>query len=278
VIALLRTEFVKATRRTRTLIVFALLVGLPILIVLAIHSHGAERGGEEGPGLFRLARQSGLLIPAAVLSVTSGFLLVVIAGTFAGDSVAGDSAWGNLRYLLMRPVPRGRLLVAKAIVAAVLIWLSTFLVVAAALVVGVIMFGAHPVSFPGFAFGPSVALFQLSKSTILWRLLLATTYVSFGFTALLALGLLFSVLTDTAASAILGTAGIYIVSEILDGIPQLGRIRYLFPTHYLDAWEPLFVNNRYPHDMLAGIAVQLGYLIVFGTAALVYFKRKDIRS
>ena len=37
-------------------------------------------------------------------------------------------------------------------------------------------------------------------------------------------------------------------------------------------------DNRYPHDMLAGIAVQLGYLVVFGAAALVYFKRKDIRS
>jgi ABC-2 type transport system permease protein len=277
VIALLRTEFVKATRRIRTLVVFVLLVGLPILIVLAIHAHGAERG-DDGPGLFRLARQSGLLIPAAVLSVTSGFLLVVIAGTFAGDSVAGDSAWGNLRYVLMRPAPRGRLLAAKAIVAAMLIWLSTFLVVIAAMVVGVIMFGAHPVSFPGFAFLHGVEVFQLSESTIVWRVFVATTYVSFGFTALLALGLLFSVLTDTAASAILATAGIYIVSEILDGIPQLGRVRYLFPTHYLEAWEPMFVNNRYPHDMVAGIAVQLGYLVVFGTAALVYFKRKDIRS
>jgi len=278
VIALLRTEFVKATRRIRTLVVFALLVGLPLLIVLAIHSHNPGRGPDEGPGLFRLARQSGLLIPAAVLSVTSGFLLVVIAGTFAGDSVAGDSAWGNLRYLLMRPVPRGRLLVAKAIVAAVLIWLSTFLVVGAALVIGVIMFGAHPVTFPGLAFLRGVEVFQLSESTIIWRVFVATSYVAFGFSALLALGLLFSVLTDMAASAILATAGIYIVSEILDGIPQLGRIRYLFPTHYLDSWEPMFVNNRYPHDMLAGIAVQVGYLAVFGTAALVYFRRKDIRS
>jgi ABC-2 type transport system permease protein len=278
VIALLRTEFTKATRRIRTLVVFALLVGLPLLIVLAIHSHNPGPRADEGPGLFRLARQSGLLIPAAVLSVTSGFLLVVIAGTFAGDSVAGDSAWGNLRYLLMRPVPRGRLLVAKSIVAGLLIWLSTFLVVVAALIAGVILFGAHPVSFPGVEFLRGVEVFRLSESTIVWRVLIATSYVSFGFSALLAMGVLFSVLTDTAASAILATAGIYIVSEILDGIPQLGRIRYLFPTHYLDSWEPMFVNNRYPHDMIAGLAVQVGYLVVFGTAALIYFKRKDIRS
>jgi ABC-2 type transport system permease protein len=279
-IALLRTEFTKATRRTRTLIVAAALVGLPILIVLAVHSHNPGPGADEGPGIFRLARQSGLLIPAAVLSVTSGFLLVVIAGTFAGDSVAGDSSWGNLRYLLMRPVPRGRLLVAKSIVAGVLIWVSTFLLILAALGVGVILFGAHSVSFPPpeFALFRGPDAFHLSEATILLRVLVATTYVCFGFSALLAIGVFFSVLTDNAASAILATVFTYIVSEILDGLTQLGRIRYLFPTHYLQSWEPMFLNNRYPHDMLAGIAVQLGYLVVFGTLAIVYFKRKDIRS
>lgn len=70
--------------------------------------------------MFRLASQSGLLVPAAVLSATSGLLLIIIAGTFAGDSVASDASWGNLRYLLMRPVSRMRLLLAKTLVAGVL--------------------------------------------------------------------------------------------------------------------------------------------------------------
>src|SRR5207249_8747046 len=128
-----------------------LLVGLPTLIVVAINSRGHRGDGDQGEGLFRLAQQSGFLVPAAVLSAMSGFLLVVIAGTFAGDSVAGDAAWGNLRYLLMRPVARGRLLVAKATVAYVLIWLATVLVVLAALVAGVLVFGSHAVSVPNFA-------------------------------------------------------------------------------------------------------------------------------
>ena len=149
-IALVRTEFTKAAQRTRSLVIIALLVGLPTLIVVAIHARGnrVDRG-DNGEGLFRLARQSGLLVPAAVLSVMSGFLLVVIAGTFAGDSVAGDAAWGNLRYLLMRPVSRVRLLVAKAFVAGVLIWAATILVVIAALVAGLVLFGAHTVTVPG---------------------------------------------------------------------------------------------------------------------------------
>ena len=108
--------------------------------------------------------RAGCSIPAAVLSAMSGFLLVVVAGTFAGDSVASDAAWGNLRYLLMRPVPRGRLLVAKAFVAGVLIWICTILVALAALVAGVILFGSHAVTVPSL---PGVVNgFELSTSTL----------------------------------------------------------------------------------------------------------------
>jgi ABC-2 type transport system permease protein len=282
VIALIRTELFKAACRMRTLVIAGLLVGLPALIVFAIKAHGRGRTiDDNGVGLFRLAQLSGYLVPAAVLSVMSGFLLVVIAGMFAGDSVAGDSAWGNLRYLLMRPVPRGRLLVAKAIVAGMLIWASTILVAATALVGGIVVFGGKALTVPGFgpfATGSLSTGFHLGQGALLLRLGIATAYVAFGFTALLALGTFFSILTDNAASAIGATVGVYIVSEILDGITQLGRIRYFFPTHYMDVWDLMFTDNRYSHDMITGVVVQVVYFVVFGTLALVWFRRKDIKS
>jgi ABC-2 type transport system permease protein len=281
VIALVRTELTKAARRTRTLVIALLLVGLPTLIVVAIHSRGNRPERDNGEGLFLLARQSGLLIPAAVLSAMSGFLLIVIAGTFAGDSVAGDAAWGNLRYLLMRPVARGRLLLAKAFVAGVLIWTATILVALAGLLAGVLLFGSHPVTVPGIGDlgrGNLFGGFQLDTGALLVRTAVATGYVAFGFTALLALGTFFSTLTDTAASAIGATIGVYIVSEILDAITQLGRVRYAFPTHYLQSWTSMFIENRFSHDMIAGIVVQVAYLVAFGGAAIIWFRRKDIRS
>lgn len=281
-IALVRTEFTKAARRTRTLVIVLLLVGLPTLIVVAIHARGNRVArGDAGEGLFRLAQQSGLLVPAAVLSAMSGFLLVVISGTLAGDAVSGDAAWGNLRYLLMRPVSRGRLLVAKAVVAALLIWAATFLVAVAGLVAGVILFGAHSVTVPGIgnlASGSLLHSFTLDSTELLVRVAIATGYVAFGFTALLAVGILFSTLTDTSTSAIGATIGVYIVSEILDGISQLGTVRYGFPTHYLSAWQSMFTDNTFSTDMLTGIVVQVAYLAVLGTAALLWFQRKDIRS
>jgi len=282
VIALVRTEFTKAAKRTRSLVIVLLLVGLPTLIVFAIHARGnrVDRG-DNGEGLFRLAQQSGLLIPAAVLSAMSGFLLVVIAGTLAGDSVSGDASWGNLRYLLMRPVSRARLLVAKAVVAGALIWAATVLIMIAALVAGVLLFGAHAVTVPAtgsLTAGQLFGTFQLDTGALLLRVLLATGYVAFGYTALLAVGTLLSTATDAPTSAIGATIAVYIVSEILDGITQLGSIRYAFPTHYLSAWQSMFTDNTYSHDMIVGIVVQLAYLAVFGTAAVLWFRRKDIRS
>jgi len=214
--------------------------------------------------------------PAAVLSAMSGFLLVVVAGTFAGDSVASDATWGNLRYLLMRPVPRGRLLAAKAIVAGILIWTCTVVVALAALVAGVLLFGSHSVvvpTLPGLSDG-----FVLSTATLLGRVAIATVYVAFGYTALLAIGTLFTTLTDTATAAVGATIGVYIVSEILDGISQLGTIRYAFPTHYMGAWQSMFTDNQYSSDMIVGIVVQLAYLVVFGVAAVIRFRTMDIRS
>jgi ABC-2 type transport system permease protein len=277
-IALVRTELTKAVRRTRTYVIWLGLVALPTLIVVAIHARGDRRGPRDaGEGLFRLARNSGLLVPAAVLSVMSAFLLVVVAGTFAGDSVASDAAWGNLRYLLMRPVSRGRLLVAKAFVAGVLIWVCTVLIALTALVGGLVLFGSHPVTVPTITSG-LLGAFQLSTRVLLERSVIATAYVAFGYTALLGFGTLFSTLTDSAAGAVGATIGVYITSEILDGIPQLGVVRYGFPTHYLDAWTPMFTQNRYSHDMIAGIVVQVAYFVVLMVAAVVWFRRKDIRS
>lgn len=279
-ISLISTEFTKAAWRTRSLIVALVLIALPTAIAIAV-STGSAGGEDRGQDvLFSLAEQSGLLVPVALLNAMGGFFLIIIAGTFVGDSVAGDAAWGNLRYVLMRPVGRARLLLAKALVADVLIWAATFLLVLASLVAGLLLFGADGVTVPAHPdmAGGVIGAFDLTAGDLVVRLAVATAYVAFGFTALLAIGTLLSTMTDTAAGAISATVGIYIVMMILDGISALGRIRNLLPTHYLTSWSTMFTEDEFSRDMVTGVIVQLAYLAVFGAAALVWFHRKDIRS
>lgn len=277
-IALLRTELIKAVRRTRTLVILAALIGLPIVISLAVNAR-SDRRPDRGEGLFRLASQSGLVVPAAILMMTSAFLLVIIAGTVVGDAVAGDAATGNLRYLLLRPVSRTRLLIAKAAVSTLLVWVATAVVALTGLVAGVVLFGWHGISVPFSVSGGGVgAGFDLTAGQLLARVAFGTAYVAFGFTALVAIGTFFSTLTDGASGAIAATVGVYIVSEILDAITDLGSLRYGLPTHYRTAWVDSITANSFSGDLTAGVIVQVVYAAVFFAAAIVWFRRKDIRS
>jgi len=52
----------------------------------------------------------------------------------------------------------------------------------------------------------------------------------------------------------------------------------VFPTHYLDAWQHLFLHGTADADMARGALLQIPYLIVFYSVAWWWFGRKDILS
>ena len=132
---LVRTEAVKQLRRPRTWVALAFVVLVPVIITVALKTNPPDlRGdgnggpdGREGARFFLLATQTGLMVPVAALRVMSEFFLVVILCLFAGDAIASEGGWGNLRFLLTRPIGRGRLLAAKLTVAALFGLLATVL-------------------------------------------------------------------------------------------------------------------------------------------------------
>jgi ABC-type transport system involved in multi-copper enzyme maturation permease subunit len=145
-VAVIRTELYKSTRRLRTYVAYAIVCLIPIIITVAIKANPPGPPGDGGFLLF-LGSQSGLLIPAVALRFTSEFLLVIMVALFAGEAIAGEATWGNLRYLLMRPIPRGRLFTSKLIVATLCGWFAVLLVVIVGLIAGGIAFGLEPIGF-----------------------------------------------------------------------------------------------------------------------------------
>ena len=57
--------------------------------------------------------------------------------------MSGEATWGTLRYLLVRPVSRARLVLAKLTVAYALTLIAILTIVGAGLVAGTIAFGWH---------------------------------------------------------------------------------------------------------------------------------------
>jgi ABC-2 type transport system permease protein len=270
-LAAIRTEMVKSLRRPRTYVAYGILVLIPIVMAIAIDLNPPSVTGDGR--LLYLASQTGLLLPGFALRVTSAFMLVIVVALFGGDAIAGEASWGNLRYLLMRPVKRGRLVVSKFVVAVFCAWVAVVLVVVTALAVGSIVFGTAPIP-------PILSFFTNGQSTgdILFHLLVSTGYVAWSLTGVVAFSFMVSCMTDAPFGAIFAGVGLYFTSLILDSISSLGSIRYGMPTHYFDTWTDLLTRGEWHADLWRGVVLQFAYIAVFFLFGWWWFRRKDIKS
>jgi len=264
---MIRVEMRKQTFRSRTYIALGLMAGLPILLTLIIKFGSRHHNDRD---FFALASHSGINMPLAALAAASSFLLVVIVSLFAGGAVSEEANWGSLRYLLLSPVQRGRVLSSKLAVAGILATLATVLVTISGLAAGTLAFGWHPVASPdGVVFSQWTAVGKLAVSTV---------YVAWCMAGIVSLAFMISTMTNAPMGAVAGSVGLSIVSQILDAISSLGSLRTLLITHYWHAWEGLFANPTTSSDVLKGVLLQVPYVVVFLVLAWWWFDRRDILS
>jgi ABC-2 type transport system permease protein len=262
-------ELRKQAFRLRTYIGLGIMVLVPVIFTLAFRFGGPPRD-QRDQSFFLVARHSGINMPLAALTAMSGFLLPVVVSLFLGEAVSGEANWGTLRYLLLRPINRGRFLGTKLSVGALLCLVATVVIVLTGLVAGTAAFGWHPV------LGPSGAIF--SQGDAMGRLALSTVYVAWSMSGVAAFAFMLSTMTDSAVGAVAGGVGLAIVSEILDGISALGGIRSWLPSHYWQAWNGLFAQPTQTADMVRGMLLQIPYVVIFCAIASWWFARKDVLS
>ena len=282
---MIAVEVVRQVRRRRTLLCFLFLVGLPVIAALANRSRNPSRTAEVGTrALFEVSTASGLNHALAALAFMSPFFLVIVVSFFAGDSVSGEASWGTLRYLLIRPVSRGRLLASKLAVVFGLALAATLAIALSGLVSGTAAFGWDGVVTP---FGPT-----MSVGESLLRLGFAVLAITWSLAGVISFAFLLSVVTDSPGAAITGGFGLMIVSTILDGLSSLDYLHPGLPTHYWGAWSRLFLElppsaapifgGSLPDTSLRPMAqdalVQLVYGVAFVAAAAWWFRRKDVLS
>src|SRR5919201_3188829 len=197
-----RLELAKASRRLRTWLLAALAAAVAALpgVVLASSS-----GWGGGPPFLALVRRNGLLEPLTAIALIQPFFLPLAVGLLAGDAVAGEASAGTLRYLMLRPVGRAQLVLAKfgAVVALVAAGVALVLLVGGG--IGAAVFGLGPV--------PSLSGTVLEAGPALARILAAAAYVVCGMAGLAAVGLFVSTLTDSGPGATVATVAFVIVSQ-----------------------------------------------------------------
>ncbi len=267
-----RVEFSKQIFRLRTYLALGLMALIPTIMTVAFKVTGGPNNPRDRD-LFALATRSGLNLPLAALAAMSSFLLPIVVLIFAASTVSEESSWGTVRYLLVRPVTRSRLLASKLTVSATMAVMAAILITLTGTIEGVIAFGWHPVlNFSG------LSILSFAPGDALLRIIGGTFYVAWQMSGLLAFGFMLSTMTDAALGGIAAGMGFIIVSSILDAIPPIGRLRTLLPTHYLHAWETLFAQPVNTDHIVRGILLQVPYVFVFLGLAWWWFHRKDITA
>lgn len=264
---MLRAETAALLRRARSRALFVLLFAFPVFLAIAVSISGGPPNGA-GPTFLDRASHSGVFTALAGLVVMMPFFIPLSVSIVAGDAIAGEASMGTLRYLLVRPSGRGRLLAVKAVVVAGFCLAAALIVVVAGLLAGVVL----------FAHGPVVTL---SGTTIpfldgVGRALLSAVVVGASMWGLAAIGLFISTVTDVPIAAMAITLGIVIFSAILDSISQVDFLHPWLLTNYWTAFTDLARDPMRWHLVWKDIVLQVGYMAVFGAGAWARMVTRDV--
>nr|WP_232331336.1 ABC transporter permease [Agromyces laixinhei] len=268
-LSLLGSELLTLFRRRRTWALLGALALIPILIGVAIRVAGDSPSGR-GPAFLDQITNNGLFVGVTAMLVATPLFLPLTIGVVAGDTIAGEASHGTLRYLLIAPAGRIRLLVVKYLTAAAFCAAGALTVVVAGTVVGWALFPIGPVTLLS---GTSV-----SVGEALLRFLAIAVYVTVSLLGMSAIGLFLSTLTTVPVGAMAATAILAVVSQILDALPQLEALHPWLFTHYWLGFGDLLRDPIVWSSFADNALLQAGYLVVFGSLAVGRFLTKDVLS
>jgi ABC-2 type transport system permease protein len=265
--ALLGSELSVLFRRRRTLAMLGALAAVPILIAVAVRIRSGSGGG---PAFIDQITHNGLFVVAAGLTVCVPLFLPLTVGVVAGDTIAGEASAGTLRYLLIAPAGRIRLLVVKYLGAAAFCLAATLVVAVAGAIIGAALFPIGPVTLlSGDSIGAGQALV---------RTLLVAGYITLSLLGLSAIGLFLSTLTDVPVGAMAATIVLSVVSQVLDSLPQVDWIHPWLFSHYWLGFGDLIRDPISWTTFGQNALLQAGYLVVFAALAYGRFSSKDVLS
>ena len=257
------------TRRRTWAMLFAIAL-IPILLAVAVRLSSEELAPGEGPPFLAQVTQNGLFTGFTAMLLAIPLFLPLTVAVVSGDTIAGEAGLGTLRYLLIAPVGRLRLLVVKYLSSLIFILAGTLTLMLAGAGIGAILFPVGPVTLLS---GDTISMLEAFG-----RMGLVALYTTISMSGMAALGLFISTLTTVPVGAMTATLVMSGVSNILGNIPQLEWMHaWLFTYYWLDFADLMRVPIEWS-SMLSNIVLQIGWIAVFFSLAYGRFTTKDILS
>ncbi|HWM04902.1 MAG TPA: ABC transporter permease subunit [Actinophytocola sp.] len=268
---LLRSELRFMLRRPRTMIALGLVALVPVVagigIAVAATSATPNDQGPSVAGIAAILASNGLVLPVFVLLLTMAMLLPMLGAMWAADSIAGESATGGLRNLLLAPVSRPRLLAVKAFGVATMTLLAVTLMAVVGVLAGLTILGGD-------------GMLTLSGSTLpfgaaLGRIALLTVLVTIQVWAVAAIALAISSCTDHPLIVLATSLGGIIMFTVLGAIDSLS---WLHPALITDGWQALadVARDPMPTDAITeGLLRAACYILIGYSLALARMVTRD---
>ncbi len=277
---MIRVELAKLFRRPRTYVIAGLLCALPLIVAIFLATTRIPPPPGQGGAFLSAVLSNGALYPAAAMALVLPVFLPVSVAVLAGDAVAGEAQAGTLRYLLIRPVRRTRLLVAKLLSLIVFVLFAIGSVLVTSYLTGLLLFGVDT-SAAGVTLPPDVTSLSgvtITPAGLALRLLGTVAYIVISMLGVAAIALFLSTVTDSALGAAMGALAVLVTSQVLVTLDAAAAIRPYLPTRYWLAWVDFFRDPVLWRDIERGAGIQLVYLAVLLGAAWANFLTKDVAN
>ena len=264
----LRSELKIIFGRRRNIAGMGVLAVVPVILAVAVRVSAPGQG--DGPPFVSSITGNGLFVAFAALALELPLFLPLAVSAISGDAVAGEANLGTLRYLLAIPAGRTRLLVIKYAAIVIFALAATFLVALVGVIMGLALFGGGDMTL--------LSGTQTSLGDGLWRLVLSSLYLAVQFSALGAIGLFVSTLTEQPIGATIAIVLVNVFMFILDSISQLAWLHPWLLTHWWTAFGDLLRDPIATESIERGLITALVYASVFWLAAWARLSTKDISS
>jgi ABC-2 type transport system permease protein len=264
---LLRSELRWIFRRPRTLIALGLLALVPIAVAVGVAVSGSPSTAGGPGGLFAQLVGNGLALPVIALALTMQLLLPLVGSMSAADAIAGESAHGTLRGLLIAPVGRIRLFWVKASGVLAVVFAAVLVIAVVGLIAGLVLLGSdNLLTISGTHIGVGAALGRVG---------LAVLWVTVQMFAVAAVALAISACTQHPLVVMAATLAGVVVCAVLQSISVLD---WLAPYLLTDSWMSVIDLLRDPvpaSTLWEGLARAACYLVIGLSLALARMVTRD---
>jgi ABC-2 type transport system permease protein len=275
---LIYCELIKLFLKKRTYIGFGIVLLLVPLVEIAMMLEGGRfltlaMRGLSRDFLFFGNLFNGWFVAHQIMN-SLWFHIPLLISFVAGDQLAGEATAGTYRLILIRPVSRTRIFIAKYITTLIYTVVFVFFLAGISIGLAVILLGR----------GDLIVILRgvliLPEAEVAWRFLIAYLLATWTMITIASLSFFFSSFVENAIGPIVATMGVLIVFAVISVIPvELFEVpkRFLF-TKNLNMWQKMFQDPVPWDEIKTGILFMGTWTLAFVLSAWAVFVRKDILS